>query len=177
MIVLGETKMGREIDKLPLTARFIWHACPDCGKERWVRIKNGKPSSLRCGNCANRGERNPSWKGGRNVTKLGYIIIRVKPDDFFFSMANATGYIFEHRFVVAKYLGRNLHSWEIVHHKNGIKGDNRIENLQLISDDRHKQITLLERRIERLELKVDNQQKQIRLLKWQLKEQDKILRR
>jgi len=60
---------------------------------------------------------------------------------------------------LAKHLGRCLHLWEIVHHK-GTKyppgtrenrADNRIENLQLVTDDRHKQISFLEAKINRLE--------------------------
>jgi len=52
---------------------------------------------------------------------------------------------------MTRHLGRNLHSWEIVHHRNGIRDDNRIENLQLVSDDRHTQITILGNRIKLLE--------------------------
>ena len=71
-----------------------------------------------------------------------------------------SGYLREHRLVVAQALGRCLQSWEIVHHKGAKfpkgsiedKQDNRYpENLQLVSDDRHLQITILEIKIKNLE--------------------------
>ena len=137
--------------------KYIFAPCLQCGQPRWTQLLKNKPRNDRCKKCAgigNKGEQSPFWKGGRYKDKAGYIYVRLNRDDFFYPMVNNMGYVFEHRLVSAKDLGRCLHSWEIVHHENGTKDDNRIENLQLVTDDRHKQITILENRIQLLEKRV-----------------------
>lgn len=178
---LGEIQKGQDIGKSQF--KYIWAACIDCGKERWVRFVNGKPMHLRCHACSMKsevrkrglkhisGQANPNWKGGRN-REHGYIVIKLQPDDFFYSMTNKKGYVFEHRLVVAKALGRCLHPWELVHHKKGYaKDDNRYpKTLQLVMEGQHNQITIMENKINTLLQQNAELLKQIKLLQWQIKE-------
>lgn len=76
---------------------------------------------------ANRGEKSGRWTGGRKRDG-GYI--RIKKRDH--PNADCNGYVAEHRLVMEEHLGRYLESWEIIHHINGIKDDNRVENLELL---------------------------------------------
>jgi len=159
---IGERREGKDIGK-NVWGYFIWHACPGCGRESWVREVRGQLVSLRCKSCAAKMHLSNNWKGGRVIMSDVYIGIRLSKNDFFYPMVTRDGYVMEHRLVVAKGLGRCLHRWEIVHHKHAKypagsiedKQDNRYpENLQLVSDDRHKQITILETRIAFLEKRI-----------------------
>lgn len=69
--------------------------------------------------------------GARYVGTHGYIHIYVPPDERPPGAPRQRSEFPEHRIVMAKLLGRHLERHETVHHKNGIKTDNRPENLEL----------------------------------------------
>lgn len=114
--------------------------CSECGKT-FHRVPNvvkkDKPTycSRSCSNkvtarlhrITRRGSGSPTWKGGRKKAGGGYIELWMPdhPD------SNGKGYVKEHRYVMEQHIGRRILPEETVHHKNGVRHDNRIENLEL----------------------------------------------
>ncbi len=79
--------------------------------------------------------------GSKKKRKDGYISVYF-PDH---PGSNKDGYIMEHDLVMECYIGRWLNDDEIVHHKNHIRDDNRIENLQLMTFREHARLHMIER--------------------------------
>lgn len=71
--------------------------------------------------------------GTRVLRKDGYIWMRSQK----YPGASPNGYVLEHRLIMANHLGRRLTSDEIVHHINDDRADNRIENLEIMSNSKH----------------------------------------
>ena len=82
---------------------------------------------------AHKGKKSFASKGGRRINEQGYIEIW-NPDH---ANAMKKGYILEHRMVMSDYLGRTLLNNEDVHHINGNKSDNWIENLEILTKTQH----------------------------------------
>ena len=171
---IGEIKRARDIGRGTGHAydKFIWVACPYCNKPRWVGYYQYLRGQIRCISCAVRkryegGKHGGKWQGGRSKDKSGYMLIWLTANDSLSPMANknrcnitGSGYCWEHRHVVAKYLGRPLKNTEIVHHLNGKKADNRIENLALLTRNNHNTTTLrqaMQNRIRDLEVQLTQQ--------------------
>ena len=100
-----------------------------CGKKYYARAASVKyGGSLSCG-CLRklRGQDHYAWKGGKTKNSDGYVRLRYR------DIEGNTVSIFEHRKIMQDHLGRDLRDTEYVHHKNGVRDDNRIENLELWS--------------------------------------------
>lgn len=85
------------------------------------------------------GSENTSWKGGRISNGHGYIQV-LKPEH----PRAKDGYVLEHILTMEKHLGRHLvyismghKNNEIVHHKNGNRSDNVLDNLEVMTHSEH----------------------------------------
>jgi len=70
---------------------------------------------------------------GKDKTINGYKYIHLLQSDKHYKMVNSQGIVAEHRYVMAKHLNRDLDRKETVHHIDGDRTNNKIENLQLRS--------------------------------------------
>lgn len=118
------------------TSNDYWLCRCDCGTEKVVsgyNMRRGQSKSCGCMRDerlrSRSGEDNPCWRGGRSLASGGYISIldRDHPN------ANDRGRVLEHVAVMSRALGRPLRKGETVHHVNGVRDDNRLENLELWS--------------------------------------------
>lgn len=111
------------------TRKPNWLCKCDCGSEKVVSsnaLLNNKTKSCGCQQYKI-GQEHKRWKGGRLIDEKGYVLVYA-PDS---PMARGRTYVYEHRLTMAKKLGRDLFKNENVHHINGNRQDNRIENLEL----------------------------------------------
>lgn len=84
----------------------------------------------------------PSEFGGHRKRRSdGYISVYCPSHPY----ATADGYVMEHILIMEKSIGRFITRDEVVHHKNHIRNDNRIENLKLMTFKEHAKLHLLER--------------------------------
>jgi hypothetical protein len=103
--------------------------CPRCRAKNTCQC--GRPKMVTSLTCTvwrkNGGKSNSNWKGGRTTHKRGYVMVWAPEHP----RGARSKYVFEHILVLEASIGRYLIQGESVHHRNGVRGDNRIENLEL----------------------------------------------
>ena len=136
--------------------------CGRCGSSRLltyagaVDVARGRVSGC-CRRCESSthatrmlGNGNSYWRGGVRENFFGYTELRVSglsdsDKALAESMATKDGSVLEHRLVMARKVGRPLTANELVHHLNGVKNDNRLENLLVVTHSTHCQVAFDER--------------------------------
>jgi len=109
--------------------------CPSCGAT-FMRFR--RAFGRMCKKCCIRnithrnGPLNPRWSGGRFYDKKGYVLV-YSPNH----PRAHNKHVLEHILIAERMLNRSLMSNEIVHHVNGIKSDNRPENLHIMDRAEH----------------------------------------
>lgn len=84
----------------------------------------------------------PRWSGGRIMSGHGYVKVRVGPAH---PLADQNGYAYEHLLVWVSSGRAAPIRHEVLHHKNEVRTDNRLSNLELLTRSAHNHLHLAER--------------------------------
>ena len=113
--------------------------CKQCKKKfNRGRLKSGRIEAIedydirkycshKCFFNHNQGKNHPNWGGGIKHRPDGYLRDN-KTDKYL------------HRIIMEKHLGRKMKSTEVIHHKNGNPSDNKIKNLEVMSNSEHRKL-------------------------------------
>ena len=111
--------------------------CPLCGTVNNLVTYTYAAFVGYCRPCVYRHKRrNRTWSGGKHHDKDGYVRVSQQWDH---PNHDSHGVVLEHALVAEQAIGRVLHANEIVHHRNGIKDDNRLDNLEIMTKSAHAQ--------------------------------------
>lgn len=125
----------------------------DKTRGRISKTKTGKPSPLKGRKVPSETRRkisvakkgkykcNTKYGGHKKKRADGYASVYTPNHPF----ASKDGYVMEHILMMEEHIGRLIGRDEVVHHKNGVRDDNRIENLELMTFKEHAKYHLQER--------------------------------
>lgn len=110
-------------------------------KARKLGLKSSDEIKFKNRSLANGGKNCNFWNGGKGKTSRGYNLV-LCPDHH---RADSRGYVLEHILVFETETGISVPAGCCIHHLNGIKDDNRIENLCMMTHSAHTTLHTKER--------------------------------
>jgi len=111
--------------------------CQPCAARASGKKNKGKPNpAVVETNRKRRGSKHPSWNGGKYTDREGYIMVSVRQGRS--NKSGWTNYRKEHVVIMEEHLDRPLKKEEVVHHIDGNKANNLLENLWLTDRKRHR---------------------------------------
>jgi hypothetical protein len=116
-----------KIDYLEIPEESNGKVCEYCGNTINSKDKRQKFCNEKCYHSSKTGKNHPNWKGG----------IKHRPDGY---IRNSKNDKYIHRETMENYLGRKLNNNEHIHHINGNKSDNKIENLEIHTNSSHRKL-------------------------------------
>lgn len=118
--------------RLGVSQKIVWRFMRNNGIQSRVAAKRDQTA-----------DKNANWRGGRTVDEFGYVMVKC---DGHPRASKRGNYVPEHILVAEKKIGRYLTDDEVVHHINGRKGDNRPENLAVMTKSEHAKLHWMIRR-------------------------------
>lgn len=136
---------GSKIAKLNQSRKHRWKGgkqipCSNCKKLLWITPYYLNVKKYKNFYCDKKCE-SESRKYGNN-SDLKVNLKRRKENSYIYCIYNGKRYL-QHRAVMEKKLGRLLEKYELVHHLNGVRTDNREENLFLVDNHNHERNTVI----------------------------------
>jgi len=101
--------------------------CKNCRNNFYHIDKRQKFCNRKCFLSWNLGKNHHGWKGG----------IKTRPDGY---VRDSKTDKYVHRLVMERHLGRQLKSWEHIHHKDGNPKNNVIDNLMVLTNSEHRKL-------------------------------------
>jgi hypothetical protein len=114
-----------------------WQICPSCGGKK----DHGAATCRKCSTPGKplvglTGEDHPAWKGGQRIDEDGYIRTYAPGHPW----PRRSGYVFEHVRIMELAIGRRLEPGETVHHRDGDRQNNAVENLEILKRGDHSRL-------------------------------------
>lgn len=140
---IGDWTRGREPWNKGLTKKTD-SRCAEIGKKNSRTLKGRSMPKPKNYSDIMRAARPPQQ---RRITTKGYCIIYKPLYEGSYKTPYLKGRIMEHKYIMEHHMGRLLRKGEVIHHINGIKHDNRLENLLLCrSNQQHIMVHMAEQK-------------------------------